>query len=299
MNAASREWKGILCMIISGVFFSVMSVLIRYGDGIDSYKTAFFRFAVGMALLGTVAIMKKVPLRFVHSPLLLLRGLIGAVGVFLFFLSIKNIGIAKGTVIIFSFPVFATIGGIIFLKEKVNSTRWLIILITIFGLYLTSTGRTASWASFGTYEALAVLGAVLSGMTAVIVKKLRDTDSTAAIFFAQCAVGVWIMLIPANLIKLNADDINIAVPVGVLLIGIGLAAAAGQLFMTYAYGCLSASTGSLLSLLVPVFNILLGLFLFGEEITLINFFGIATVLGACALLLLQEKKLSPNPEKRI
>ncbi|GAB1400678.1 hypothetical protein MASR1M66_21330 [Aminivibrio sp.] len=47
---------------------------------------------------------------------------------------------------------------------------------------------------------------MLSGLAIVIVRKLRATESSYAIFFSQCVVGFWLMLIPANVIP---SDISI------------------------------------------------------------------------------------------
>jgi hypothetical protein len=41
---------------------------------------------------------------------------------------------------------------------------------------------------------------VLSGLAIVIVRKLRATESSYAIFFSQCVIGFWLMLIPANIV---------------------------------------------------------------------------------------------------
>ncbi|MBU4201113.1 MAG: DMT family transporter [Verrucomicrobia bacterium] len=101
--------KGVVLMVFSSVVFCAMSMLIKCVPGIDSFKTSLFR--IGMAVLGTAAIFGFMQLRFVNGRLLFLRGLFGGLGVFLFFLSIAKLGIAKGTVISYSYPIFASVLG--------------------------------------------------------------------------------------------------------------------------------------------------------------------------------------------
>ena len=59
MSKLSDYTRGVLGMTASSISFSVMAALIRYAENIDFYKTSLFRFAIGMCLLGTLALFKK------------------------------------------------------------------------------------------------------------------------------------------------------------------------------------------------------------------------------------------------
>jgi len=99
--------KGVELMVAANVFFCLMSALVKYASNIDSYKTTLFRFVVGLGLLGTAALFGKIKLKFVHGHFLFFRGLFGSIAVFIYFLSITKLGIAKATVLICSYPIFA------------------------------------------------------------------------------------------------------------------------------------------------------------------------------------------------
>ena len=107
-------------MILSSVLFSVMSLGIRLADGADSFLTSFVRFAVGIAVVGSLALAGRVRLYFVNLPWLLLRGVTGSVAVYTSFLAIEKLGIARGSVLSYTYPLFAAVGGAIFLKERVR-----------------------------------------------------------------------------------------------------------------------------------------------------------------------------------
>jgi drug/metabolite transporter (DMT)-like permease len=124
---------------------------------------------------------------------------------------------------------------------------------------------------------------MLSGLAIVIVRKLRATESSYAIFFSQCVIGFWLMLIPANLIPAA-----IGIGGGFILLGIGVAAAIGQLLMTYSYKALPVSQGSIIMLVTPVANIIVGMAVFGESITLVTGLGMLLVLASCTLISLQK-----------
>ena len=159
----------------------------------------------------------------------------------LFYFWISTIGIAKATVAFYSSPIFATIGSALFLREKVSPQKWLVILSAFIGIYLIATSSTQSFDRIGLYDFLATMGALSAGVAVVLVKKLRDTESSHSIFFAQCIVGFWLVLLPANVVTST-----IGLSGGLLLLAIGVTAAAGQLMMTYSYRYLPVSTGSLI-----------------------------------------------------
>jgi drug/metabolite transporter (DMT)-like permease len=261
-----------------------MAGLIRYLSHVDSFTIAFFRFAIALALLGTLALTKKIKFTFTSSVLLFLRGFFGGVAVLLFYFSISTIGISKATVIVYSSPIFATIGSAIFLGEKVSPKKCLVILCSFVGIYLISTSPTQSFAGIDRYDLLATMGALSAGVAVVLVKKLRDTESSYSIFFAQCIVGFWLVLLPANVVTST-----IGMSGGLLLLAIGVTASAGQLIMTYSYRYLPVSTGSLIGMLVPVCNIAIGVIGFDEDISKRCIMGIIIVLVSCAFLLVRKR----------
>ncbi|HCU68520.1 MAG TPA: hypothetical protein DGF30_04695 [Desulfomicrobium sp.] len=282
---------GFLSMLASTLFFSATSTLIRLAPGIDPFKTSLFRFAIGLTLLGTAAMSRRIRLDFHNPALLFARGLTGGVSVFLFFWSINAIGLGKGTLLSYTYPVFAAIWGVLLLGERVSPRTWGLILLSFFGVALTSAGRGEDLlTAIGLNELLALAGGMLSGLAIVIVRKLRATESSYAIFFSQCVVGFWLMLIPANVLP---SDIGIGG--GFILLGIGVTAAIGQLLMTYSYKALSASQGSVIALVTPVANIAIGMAVFGETVTTVSAAGMVLVLTSCLLIGL-EKEQKKRPQ---
>lgn len=275
--------RGLLSMLCSALCFSATSTLIRLAPNIDPFKSSLFRFAIGMTLLGTAAICKRIRLDFSNTPLLIARGLTGGLSVFIFFWSINAIGLGKGTLLSYTYPVFAAIWGIILLGEKVSPRLWMFIAVAFFGFALTSMGRGDVMPTLGLPECFAIAGAMLSGLAIVIVRKLRATESTYAIFFSQCVIGFWLMLIPANIVPAA-----IGITGGFVLLGIGVSAALGQLLMTYSFKALSVSQGSVIALITPVVNIAIGVIVFNETLTLLSGLGMFLVLAACTLIAIQK-----------
>jgi len=271
-------------MVGSTLVFAVMSALLRYASYLHAYHASFFRFSIGLGVLGLLVLTGKIKLQFSQPGILFLRGLFGAISVYLFFLSIARIGLAEGTVISYTFPVFGTIFSRFYLKEKVSLKEWLLILVAFSGIYLIAHGGDGFFTRIDLYHWLALAGALASGIAVVFIRKARETNSAYAVYFAQCLVGFWLLVLPANLIPMN-----LRLGGGLILLAIGITAAAAQLMMTQAYGYLSVCTGSLIGMLLPVFNIFTGILFFQETFTLKAATGAGLVILSSGLMLRGEK----------
>lgn len=271
-----QSTKGYLFMAGSVLSFAIMSALVKSIPNVDSTVTTFVRFSVGVGMLGLMAMLKKIQLNFKNSPLLLLRGLTGGLAVFLLYFSIVKIGVAKATVFVYSYPIFATLFSVIVFKEKVKLIQWFFVMMAFVGIVLLSVKEGLDVSQISIYELLALLGSLMSAISVILVKKLHSSDSSTSIFFAQSLVGFWLFLFPSSIASNDGG-----MPAAFILIAIGVVSAVGQLIMTEGYKYVEVSKGSTMHMLVPVFNIVLGYYLFDEVLTLKEWTGALLVICAC------------------
>ncbi|MEJ2108421.1 MAG: DMT family transporter, partial [Acidobacteriota bacterium] len=213
--------------------------------------------------------------------------------VFILFLSIVKLGVGKGTLYCYSYPVFASIFSRFFLRERIRSLQWIFIVTALLGMYLLASGKSGGnfFANpLGWFELVAIFGAVCSGAAIVMVKKLHDTESSYAIFFAQCLVGFWLFVVPANVVA-DAGGMS----EGVLLLSIGTVAAVAQLLMTEGYRHVTVTTGALLNMLVPVFNFVLATAIFSESFNFMEIMGAVLVLVSCVLVISCDRLFPLKP----
>lgn len=275
-------------MVLSSVMFSLMSLGIRLAAGADSFLTSFVRFAVGIAVVGSLALAGRVRLAFVNLRWQLLRGLTGSVAVYTSFLAIEKLGIARGSILSYTYPLFAAVFGALFLKERVRPIGWAALAAAVGGMVLMRWGELASdgpaAGSSALWYGLVLGGAVVAGFAIVCVRRLTATDSAPSIFMAQSLVGFWVAFVPA---------LNRPAPLGprlaLILLGIGLVAAAAQLLMTWSYGRVEIATGSLLGMLTPVINIAIGVLAFRERFGPVEAAGAAIVLLACIAVMVPAR----------
>ena len=283
-------------MALASVFFCIAGCLVKYGSYIGVYKLAFFRFVIGLGLIAAVVMSGRVKLVFVNKKLLFLRGFIGGIGICLALLSITKLGLGKGMVLVCSYPIFASIISAVFLKERLRLFDIGAILMAIVGIYFIAYEEQQGFSLlvFGKYELLAVLGGVIAGITVVLIRKLHDTDNSLAIYFSQCAVGMWLVIVPAFR---TAGEVGLK---GVfILLGIGATVTVGQLLMTEGFKYVPVKIGSLLLMLEPVLCYLAGVAMFGEPLTWSCLLGSVLVIGSCAVVLARKKAENLTTKSKI
>lgn len=278
----SANLKGILLTLTSVILFALMAVFIRLIPHVSSFHSSFFRFSIGLAVLGILAMFRVITLQFNDRKALFWRGLIGGFAVYLFYLAIVKLGIGKGSAYVYSYPVFATLFSMVILKEKVEGVKFIPIATSVAGLILLSMGGPNRFFSgFGLWEMVAIAGSLTTALAVVYVKKLHDSDNSYAIFFAQSIVGFWLFLIPSGVSHGEGNGFEL-----MILLAIGLIATAGQLAMTEGYRYVNVVTGSLLQSLVPAFNLLSGFFIFREQFNGFEMAGATLIIWSCLLLVL-------------
>jgi drug/metabolite transporter (DMT)-like permease len=241
----------------------------------------------GIGIIGVFAMSGKIRLQFVNNRGLFIRGVLGGISTAIFFFSIKHIGLVKASFIACLYPVFSAIFAHFMLREKLTKMKTGAIIAAMSGVVMVMINGTGGIASFGTitlYDCIAVFGSILSGFTIVSIKKLQSTDSTIAIFFAQCLVGAFIVFIPANI-----DGGSVVTPgTMVLLLIIGLLATIGQILSTDSYRYITVANGSLLVLSAPVMNAITGYLLFHETITIKTLIGALVIVGSSSTMLIDK-----------
>ena len=259
-------------------------MLIPFTRGVSTSIIVSARFVVGIAVILGLALMGFTRLRAVNRWWLILRGIIGASSVYFFFRGITMLGLGKGTVLNYTYPIFAALLAPLVVKEKLTWDVLAAALVSFIGIWLVV--NPGSLASIGIEDLLALLGGVLSGVAVVAIKKLRETDSPYIIYLAQCVFGLLVVGWPTA-----TSSFNFAAKEWLILLALGIFATGAQLAMTWAYKHVRATEGSLLAFLVPVLNVILGVIIFGEAMHVSTVVGSVIVLACCGYVAFREQIL--------
>lgn len=279
-------------MISSAVIFSLMAALVRIADtayGVNGWQTSQFRFIISIAVILIISAWMRDPLKFVNLPWLFSRGFFGGAAVCIYFYSITRIGLAKAAIFTYSYPLWAGLLSPLLLKDRISPGLWIAVISAFIGLYLIIV-PPEGLGSMSWFDLLALSGGLLSGWAILSIKKLHETDSSRAILFSQCFFGLLIVAMPAH-----TGGYAFGGPGWITLLGVGLCAAAAQLQMTHAYKFISATQGSLLSMLTPVINVWLGLLLFHETVSPRMLAGCIVVISSCTYAAIPQAAPEEGP----
>jgi drug/metabolite transporter (DMT)-like permease len=284
MTVYNEKTKGSIQMISACLLFCIMASLVKLVPQVGAYKISLWRFVTGLVILGYAALLGLIRLQFHNWKLLFVRGLFGGAAIVIEYFAIVNLGISKAMVLIATYVIFAYIFEILLLKVKPGVTATVIIIAATAGLYLVVEGKNGGgglFKSFGFYEALAIGAAVMGGLVVVTIRKLHETDSSYAIYFSQCAIGLCIAAAPSA-----ASAATICFGDGVILALIGITAAAGQLLMTQSYKYLPVRIGATLAILDPLFCFIAGAVIFSEPVCCKSILGTFLIISSCAAMVL-------------
>jgi drug/metabolite transporter (DMT)-like permease len=263
-----------LLMVVSALLFSTMSLLVKLLGDINPFLVTFVRFFIGLLVITILVLSRTIEIKPKNYRWLVIRGVFGALAVLLLYFGITRIGLGKGTLLNYTYPVFAAMLAPLFLKEKNTARIWLMQLIALSGCYLLL--NPVGLFHFNGIDLLVLAGGFFSGVAVNSIRLLTRTESTFTIFLSFCLFSCLMYVYPAfhHLPPLTIHT-------WLVLIVIGILGTAGQLIMTYGYKFTPVNEGSLVAFLVPTLNVILGVLFFAESMSMNMILGSILVIGSC------------------
>jgi S-adenosylmethionine uptake transporter len=257
-------------MLVSVVALSVMQGLVRYlGPSVSSWTKTFYRCAFTIVLLLGWMLVRGEKIRFNSWPLLIMRGLSGAISITLFFWTIDLIGLLNATLYLYVHPVFAIVIAVLLFKERFS--LWILLPLggAVVGLYLIVNPNFQRF-TLGHWTGLAT--ALLGGIARAALRQLRKTDSpgNVVILFMGLAVvlsGVGVALFPGQSWRFRPTS-SLSVPtIWSLLVAIAVLSTAAHIMVTVAFRRLSTATASIMTMLNLPLTALIAVLYFREPLT--------------------------------
>ncbi len=280
----SNKLKGSLCMIASALAFAFMQAFIALTSGeIPLFEQLLFRnlFASGMSFY-TIYKLKICPWgKKENRKLLSLRAFFGFLGMIAMFYASGNGSQGDVAILNKMSPFFVTILAVVYLKEKINKYQIISLFVAFSGAFIVcnpemNTNIMPLVAAF--------ICAVFSGVayTCVGALKGRENPAVTIFFFSFTSTIVTIPLAAADFVIPSFTNL-------IYLCLIGVSAALGQLYLTYAYTYSSASEVSIYNYSGIIFSMILGLIFFGQGIAMNSFIGAVLVIVAGLIVFFGNK----------
>lgn len=285
LSPSSLHARGLATMVLSAAAFTANVLLIRALGQVQSVNVWLIsctRFVVGLALIYALYHREFQPLHLIRNPKLAVRGLVGSIGVFGYYLTVVHLGAGRATFINNTYVIMGALMAVVMLGERFRPALAIGGGAALAGLALLTNAFGAN-SHANLYDLLAVVVAIASAYVVITIRQLHATEHTSTIFAAQCAYGLLVCGVPA---ALHPEPVSLVA--WAVMIGAGVFAGVGQIAMTHAFRALPVAEGSLLQMLVPLGTAVGGAVFFSEHFALYELFGAALILGGTAFTALRR-----------
>lgn len=279
-------------MLVSAFGFAVMSACVKSVStyGIPVLEIVAARSLVSAFISYADIKRKKISPWGTNKPLLITRGAVGALGLFFVYYSVTTLPLAEATILQYLHPVFTAILAVIFLKETVQRSTLLCIVLSLIGLSVMvmpnvsiehlSQGMPYSWLSIGA----GVLGAFISAVAYIIIKQLTKTEDSSVIVFYFPFVAF-----PISMILLGNNFVMPTLPVVGLLVLVGIFTQIGQIGLTKALHGADANKATAYAYVQIIFSVLIGWVYFSEVPIITTLIGGSLVIIGALINVLWKK----------
>ena len=277
--------RAALWMVVACIAFAGLWIMIRLAsEELHPFAIVVWRNAIGLIWFLPMILLTPGLLKMERLPAQVKRATSGLIATFATFYAVANAPLANVLAINYTAPLFATIGAMLFLGERVRWVRGMALLMGFAGMLLVLRPGAAQM-SPGLWAAM--ISAVSTAFSYLAIKKLTGTDDPRAV-----TVWTFILMLPVSFL--------IALPVWEwpsrhlwpILFALGACAASGQLALTRAFSL--ADAGAVLPFDFVRFGLitLAGIALFGERYDIFTLLGGAIILLATIILALREQQIA-------
>jgi len=254
---------GVWYMVISALGFALMAACVK---SVSTYDIPVLEIVAARAIVSAVISYldikrKKISLWGNNKPLLVARGVVGALALMFVYYAITTLPLAEATILQYVHPVFTAILAVVFLKETVQRSTLVCIVVSLIGLGVMVAPNIQhhdmpySWLSIGA----GLLGAFGSAVAYVIVKKLTKTEDSSVIIFYFPFVSL-----PIAIALLGSDFVMPTLPALGLLLLVGIFTQVGQVGLTKALHSSDANKATAYAYVQVIFSVLIGWLYFAE-----------------------------------
>tara|TARA_B100000475_G_scaffold46820_1_gene31433 strand:+ start:447 stop:1313 length:867 start_codon:yes stop_codon:yes gene_type:complete len=284
-----NERLGIFLMVITTIVFASQDGLSKYlATEYNVYMVVMIRYWFFAAFVMTISSRKPGGVKQVaktKTPLLqIFRSLVLVAEMCVTVLAFTLLGLAETHAIFASYPlIIAMLSGPI-LGEHVGWRRWLAICVGFFGILIILNPGNGI---FSPYALVPLAGAILFALYGLLTRYAGQYDNSSTSFFWTGIVGC---------IAMTAIGLNFWDPVSqgdwsIMLI-LSASGMLGHFLLIKCYEVAEASAVQPFAYLQLIWASLIGVIIFGEQITTNVLIGACIIVGAGLFTLWRERKVS-------
>lgn len=277
-----RFSDGVKFMLLATFTFTLMKVCVKLIPHIPAIEIILFRSAISLIISVFYLRRQKVSVWGNNKPVLLLRGVTGAIALITYFHLLQQIPLATASTLQYLAPIFTAILGIFLVNEKVKPWQWLFFAISFAGVVVVQgfDSRISYW-----HLIMGVGASLFMGLAYNFIRKLKTSEHPLVIIFYFPLVmlpvtGVW-----SAYVWVQPEGLD-----WLVLLAVGIFTQVAQYFMTRSYQSEELSKVSILNYIGIIYALGFGWLVFEETFNLMTYMGMLLVIvGVIANVLLKDK----------
>lgn len=285
------QLKGITCILIATVGFSLMTFFVRLAGDLPTMEKAFFRNAFALIIaIGTILIKhEKFEIPKGAGKDVFLRCLFGTTGLIANFYAIDRLNLADANMLNKLSPFFAILISIPILKEKPSRIDLFATIMAFVGavFIIRPSGSNLQLVP----SLIGLYGGFGAGTAYVFVRRASGKGTRTSVIVTCFSLFSCMLTLPFMIF----DYVSMSPRQLLCMIIAGLAAAMGQFGITSAYKFAPAKSLSVFDYMQVVFATLWGLLFLGEVPVPLSIIGYVIIIGVAFIRWMRAHQV--NTEK--
>ncbi|MBQ0783453.1 MAG: DMT family transporter [Amphritea sp.] len=281
---------GLRYMLLSAFGFSLMAACVK---AVSQYDIPVLEIVAARAIVSLVISYldvkrKRISLWGEHKTLLIARGAAGFVALLCGYFAMTTLPLAEATMLKHLSPIFTALMALLFLKEQIQRSTMLCIVLSIIGLVIMVKPDLIFSSTVDELPLISVIvalfGSLVAAVAYVIVRRLSQVEDSSVIIFYFPLIAL-----PISVVLLGDDFVMPGFEALILLLLVGIFTQIGQVGLTKALQYEVAGKATAYSYVQVLFALILGWALFSEVPTFWTFAGGGFIISGALINVLWKR----------
>lgn len=266
----------ILLASLCFAFSSYFGKLVTNTTNMTGVVTSFSRFFVGVVIMGIYIIYTKKSFKAPKIEPIAKRAIFNAFGIILYSAAYGYTTVTNVNMLHMTYPIFVFLFAPYFTKEIIDKKKYIYLIIIMIGSYIVANPQ---FGNINIGDIMALSSATVASLSILSLSEAAKYNKSYIIIFYVMLIGA-IINTPFAFKDLLGFEMAGILPVFMSAI-LGFL---GQMFITWGYMHVDASTGALVASSRIVIGALVGAMLLGESITIRILIGMTLITGSLIAL---------------
>lgn len=291
----NNKATGILCGIIAAICYGTnpLGALYLYDSGVNVHSVLFFRYAIAVAGLTVMMLLKREPFKvnIKEVSILAVLGILFGLSSLTLYDSFNYMEAGIASTLLFVYPIMVALIMMVFFKEKLTIYSILSITLALSGIALLyKGGEGATLDSWGV--ALVMISSLTYAIYIVVVNRAELKMSSIKLTFFVLMFGLATIAVSSFMGEPSAHIQMLHGPLQwgyAAMLGI-VPTLISLVTMAISIRYVGSTPAAIMGALEPVTAVVIGVCIFGEQLSTRLVIGILLILTAVILIILGKKE---------